>query len=350
MTPAAQSPQPITRKTRRRRRLILAAAYTLLAAGILTAAWPARAQATASASAAADARSHFQKARDLYQQGKYAEAQEENKQALALDPANSQAVLLGKVLADKIAAAGAGSDSDAKTSTPTGLPVLNNQQISAIRLAELSASDHNIRGKIDRATLEDFWQNVLAKDPNNPTSPDAKAAFINPGNFAAQVRAIRQSANPRYTNQISISSDPTDIVGQPYSFQHVQTYMLQNCATAECHAGEKAGDFRLIPMGVSGVTVDQQRYTNFYIMSSYSHGGQAMIDRDNPEKSLFIAYSLAKGHPTVAIPTKLASGDTQYRRMVDWIKSLAFPQPNYGISYKLPGESPDSPPATAPAH
>lgn len=346
------------RRLAARRRWVLGGVYLALAAGIL-AAWPAFGQGTGaeegaaatatapaavSPAAAAQARTQFEKARALYQQDRFSEAQTENQKALALDPHNSDAILLAKVLAEKTAAGGgAGAGAGARGGAGAKAAVLSAQQISMIRLMELSGADRNIRGKIDRSALEDFWQEVVIKDGTVDTSPQAHAAFLSPTNFAGQVRMIRDSGQSKFMNQVTITSDPATLRGAQNTFTQVQNYVLQSCATAECHGGDKAGAFRLIPNNTTGVSVEQQLYTNFYAMTMYKDAGGKMIDRENPEKSLFITYSLPKGHPTVSIPAKMQPNDAQYRRMIDWIRSLAFPQPNYGITFDLPKT------ATAPA-
>ncbi len=303
-----------------------------------------------SATAKTQAQAHLDKAKALYEKQKYADAQAENDQALRLDPANSNAILLRRVLAAKIAAAGE-NPAPAGASAPNSpkIPVLDNQQMSTIRLMEIAPNDRALRGKIDRSTLEDFWQDVISKEPNANTSPENHTAWLNAGNFAQQVRLIKASGDPKFTSKVTLTSDPQSINGATFSFTSVQTYMLQNCATSECHGGDKAGDFRLIPTG-SGASGPQQLYTNFYIMSMYKipgDGGGKMIDRENPDKSLFLAYGLPHGHPDIDIPHKMQSTDLQYHHMIDWIKSLTFPQPNYAITYALPGGN--SPPVPTPA-
>ena len=130
--------------------------------------------------------------------------------------------------------------------------------------------------------------------------------------------------------------------------------MLQNCATAECHAStsKQAGNFRL----VNPASTPEQQYTNFYILAMYSNRDGKMIDRDNPEKSLLLQYSLPYAnagtkHPKIDVRRISGVNDPRLRAMNDWIKALAFPKPSYGIAYEVAGAAPatTSAPATRPA-
>jgi tetratricopeptide (TPR) repeat protein len=339
----------VVKRLRGRRFAVLLAAYLAAALGVgLSLDMRAGAQGTQPAGAnqaAADAQ--FQKAKALYDSGRFAEAQVENEKALALDPTHNNALLLRRVLAGKVGSApivvstqsgGGGTVVAARTN------VLNAQQISMIRLAEWSANDRNLRGKIDRKVLEEFWQEVVLKDPTANQSPQAHEAFLNPTNFAMQAGIIRQSGDTRFISQIQVSSDPASMLVFKTT---VQRYVLDTCATADCHSEKgMAGNFQLIAApitGPGGITPEQQQYTNFYILATYvSKDGGRMIDRENPDHSLFIQYGLPKNvagapHPKVDVPRKLGPTDPRYRTMIDWVRTLTFPRPNYGIAFELPG-------------
>ena len=288
----------------------------------------------------------------LYEQQKYAAAQVENDKALQLDPTNTYAIMMRGVLQRYLAGGGAAN-------TPTGIvavggkiPLLTAQQISLIRLAELGPADTRVVGRIDPKTLEDFWQNVVLKDDSADKSPGAKNQFINPANFTAQVRRIRDSRDMKYLEQITLTTDPATFVAYR---NNVQTFVLQNCATAECHGGDKApgGNFRL----VNPATTVEQQYTNFYVLSMYGNADGKMVDRANPDKSLVVQYGLpwataALKHPKVEARKLTGLTDPRIRTMMEWINSLGISRPNYGISYEVPGGAAvvtTSKPATAPA-
>jgi hypothetical protein len=231
------------------------------------------------------------------------------------------------------------------------IPLLTTQQVSLIRLMELGSADNRVTGRIDAKVLEDFWQNVVTKDPQADKSKARHDAFVSTtaNNFPGQVKAIRNSNDPKYMGQVTITSEPATLLAFKNS---VHTYVLQNCATSECHGGDKGlgGNFRLI----NPATSTEQQYTNFYIMSSYANADGKMIDRDAPEKSLFLQYGLPYAsasikHPKMEERKLTGPNDPKLRPMFEWVKALTFPKPNYGINYDLPGGTyvPASAPATS---
>ena len=214
---------------------------------------------------------------------------------------------------------------------------LTAQQISMIRLQEISDADTQIRGRMTRKFLDEFWTTYVKTQPGQDLSVAAYNTFVNPSNFANQVRAIRNAGNPKFSENVEILSDPMDMT----AFRtRVQPYVLANCATSACHGGDKAGNFHLLRG-----TNDAGVYTDFYIMTSYvAKDGGRVINRDEPDKSLFLQYGVPKNvahftHPGKA-DVRPHFGDenaADYRMMADWVKTLAYPQPNYGIVYEIPG-------------
>ena len=293
----------------------------------------------------------FQAARDLYQQGKYKEADAANDKALQLDPTLSDAQLLHKILQSKLADAptgGANGKSEGPAKAANGFKLLNQQQISMIRLQEMSNNETNVRGKVPVKTLQTFWNDYVKTQVGADLSTTAYNNFINPLNFAQQVRAIKQSNMPQLAQTIEITSDPADMIAFRNS---VHPWILQNCATSACHGGEKAGKLRLYhPPGPAN---DAALYTNFYILSTYAPAdGGKLLDRDQPEKSNLLQYALPKVTAAHAHPGSLdvhrfgETGNAEYQNIENWIKGLAYPQPQYGIIYELPGSGPS--PTTKP--
>jgi hypothetical protein len=335
-----------------RRRLIAGAVAISLAGVALGAATSPAGRATAArgtarpaaANAKETARTHYLKAKDLYDAGKYAEAQVENEKALALDPANVDATLMKKVLEGKVTGtAAAGGTSPVAAAAAGKSSVLSPGQISVIKVMELGRGDNPaaLRGRIDRPILEEFWNEVISRDasPGVDKSRQAHDAFLNPANFAAAVKRIRDSGIQKYIEAITITSEPAVIMAfrtGPQGGGGVHTYALQNCATSECHGGPKGGNFRL----VAG-NQPEHIYTNFYILNMYTNKDGQMINRDDPGKSLILQYSLpwsmaTAKHPSVDIRKLPNPSDARYQSGEQWIRSLMIPKPNYGIAFEVP--------------
>jgi len=294
----------------------------------------------------------FQKARDLYQAQDYRAANAANDQALQLDPTLTDAQLLHKILQNKLSEAPTGPSTGGTSTKPvTGFKLLTPQQISMIRLQELSDSETNIHGRVPQKTLRDYWDQYVKNQVGSDLSQNAYNRFVNQSNFDAQVKAIRQANIPALSQTVEITSDPADMI--PFR-NSVHPWVLQNCATSACHGGEKAGKFRLYRP--PGQPTEAAIYTNFYILSMYTTAdGGRLLDRDQPEKSELLQYALpkliaAKAHPgTMDVHRFGDATAVEYRNGTNWIKSLAFPQPNYGIVYELPGSSDAPGPTTKPA-
>jgi len=361
-------------RMRSRRRLVLATFYTLamgaMGLGVAIAATPGRGPATArgpatnAAANKAAAETEFNKAVVLFDQGRaaedankaadaqklYVQADAANEKALALDPSHTNALLLKNALAKKIAAVSENATTQGGTAAGSGkMPILTAAQVSMIRLVELGPDDAKITGTIDRKTLDDYWTNVMKNETGVDTSQAAHDAFVAPQNFARQARRIQLTNEMKYMEKVTITSDPA-VIKSFRTDSNAHNYVLQSCAAADCHGGDKGGNFRL----VNPATTNEQVYTNYYILQMYSNADGKMIDRANADKSLLVQYSLPWSAATIKHPkvdTKKLTGlnDPKLVKMVDWIHSLGLTRPNYRIAYEVHTAAPATPPASASA-
>ncbi|HVT81286.1 MAG TPA: hypothetical protein VHM90_11580 [Phycisphaerae bacterium] len=358
-------------RTRSRRRIVLATLYTLATGiGVAIAATPGRGPATrgpATANAAANkaaAEAQFNKAKDLFDQGRaaedakktadaqklYAAADAENEKALALDPSHTNALLLKNALSKKMAALPESTTQGGTTAVAGRVPLLSAAQVSMIRLVDLGPDDARITGTVDRKALEDYWQNVVKSEPGTDTSQAAHDRFISQQNFPIQARRIQQTNDLKYMEKVTITTDPA-VIRSFRTDSNIHNYLLQSCAAAECHGGEKGGNFRVI----NPATSTEQVYTNYYILQMYSNKDGKMIDRANADKSLLLQYGLPWAvatikHPKVEARKLTGLNDPKLDRMTDWIRNLGLTRPNYHITYEVPGSNvPASAPASAAA-
>ncbi|MEI8197663.1 MAG: hypothetical protein WCI73_17345 [Phycisphaerae bacterium] len=304
---------------------------------------PAGTQAASSAADKAKAIAHYHTARELFDQGKYQEAQAENEQALTLDKDLQDAKLLHLRLEARLSGTGPATT----TTKAARSELLTLEQIHRVRVAELGDSPEEIkgadlRGSIPRKALDQFWEGVILKDATGPDlTQAAHDAFVNPSNFLEQVWRIKKSGDLKFMGQIKLDSDPPVLKAFK---QKIQPYVLQNCATSGCHGGPTvtANGFHLY--GNVGNVSDAQTYTNFYIMTTYSKGEAFMLDRQAPERSLFIQYALVKGanfvHPNndkLTIKNRITGPeDLRYKEMTAVVKAFKLLQPAYGFTYPLP--------------
>ncbi len=130
-------------------------------------------------------------------------------------------------------------------------------------------------------------------------------------------------------------------------------YIVRYCG--ECHAYGKEDHppvfFTRKPNS------EEAAYTNFLLLSRMTGGARHMIDRQDAAESLLLQFGLPRTeakfpHPEVKGMKQYFTGtkDRRYLDMVNWVKKLYFPAPNYPISYTLPTKKvPAAPRAKAPA-
>jgi hypothetical protein len=274
----------------------------------------------------------YQRARVLFDQEDYGAAAKEADRALALNPNLSEAKILRQVSLTRMAAA---TRTGAAKGPGGPAKLLTADQISALRLAELQGNETRLQGRVDRKTLDAFWNEVIKPQKGVDASRAAYDAFMNPANFSGQVAAIRASGLPAYINKIQLLSDPANMI----AFRtRVHPFVLQNCATAVCHGGANAGDLRLVRPAAE--TNDRILYTNFYTLATYTNkNGDRMINRDEPRKSLLLQYGLPKSVATLKHPGKVEvrrladEKSADFVAMEEWVRTLTFPTP----VYHLPG-------------
>ncbi len=331
----------------------------ILSAGSAVALWGAdttpteTAPATTTAASSAntvEARVHCNKAYDLYNQKKYQQAAEENNAALTLDPDYRNAQLLKSLIDPNLTGGGA-----VVTAGNVNHTLLTKDEISRIRLNEINPDIDlkTIKGVIPRKDVEDFWKEVILKDPaQTDTSKAAHDKFVQPDNLGLQIKAMKDAQAIKYYDHVKLNSDPADMV----TFrQLVHPFVMNNCATANCHDSKNNRGLPLVAL--AGRNPTDVAYTNFYILNSLTYNGHPMIDRNNPADSLLIQFAtdpksgVAIPHPgNKPVPHHFTNTTTDPMavKIAAWIGSLTF-APNYGINYQIPARPAPAPAASAPA-
>ncbi len=117
------------------------------------------------------------------------------------------------------------------------------------------------------------------------------------------------------------------------------TYVARYCG--ECHGPDRAEHPPIVFNRKANS--EQVAYTNFLILSRMRGGKRDLIDRQNPEESRLLQFGLPRDeaaypHPDVRKFRQYFTGpeDRRYVEMVEWIRSLYFPAPQYPIDYTPP--------------
>lgn len=140
------------------------------------------------------------------------------------------------------------------------------------------------------------------------------------------------------------------VLDQPKAFaalrdQIGRTWLLNSCATNQCHGGAEAG--RLV-LHNRRPNSDQTVYTNFLILNRFRlDDGTSLIDWLQPERSPLLQMGLPREksrrpHPVVPHPdtgkdmfkpTFRSADEERFKAAVAWIKSLHQPRSEYPIQY-----------------
>ena len=209
--------------------------------------------------------------------------------------------------------------------------LLSPNEIARVRLMELRATD---------SVVLEFHNTVVARFIDFMTGRDnfdSDRFYAMTPMQKAMMMLEKAGRDSGFTQDIVIRTDPrfmTDFRSQ------IWPMVAQNCATANCHGGEKgAGGFKLINVANKTERTD---YTNFILLDGYAARRGRLINRSQPELSLLLQYGLPAEqaqfkHPLdLPVIFKNRQADN-YQRVNNWIRSLQTPHPDYRIEkYKPP--------------
>lgn len=289
--------------------------------------------------------------------GLYAEAVREVEGVLEREPRNSRAqrmfstvreliklrVEAAKRRAQQAEAGEAGSEEDDRRmdrrSPPERIvdfPLLTRDQINLMKVYEVDLRDPP-RVLIDRETVEALLTRY-AGHPLLPTTAQGKRAFLSKDSLDILDVMFRIRARELYPE--------VRVLGNPPSMERFRTWvnsgwLVNACATPRCHGGVEAG--RLILYNRARGS-EQSAYTNFLILERYrTETGQALLDYQEPSRSLLLEMGLQREEAIVAHPDVPgwravfpSRRSVNFQRSVEWISGMYKPRPEYPIEYEPP--------------
>jgi tetratricopeptide (TPR) repeat protein len=308
-------------------------------------------------------------AREAFDAGEYIFARDALEQALTIDPNNAEADRLRQTVLAQIRLQHAKERASAAPATQERAPVprtavaattpaeqdkrfLKPADINTIRQAELREDETNVPIRFDRDVNRRYAKQLANRPPEE---------FLSLSQIQQAVEILKDGP-PEMRQDVKIMRDPATLLEYRRT---VQPYVLQNCATSQCHGGTNGGSLILFNPADS----DQATYTNFYILQSYakkgatsggpfSSGKLMLIDRTQPIKSLLLQYSVPQqisdyDHPQVTgyRPPLRSLTDPRFVPLFNWIHDSLASVANYGINYTAPGAAthPATQEATQPA-
>lgn len=162
-------------------------------------------------------------------------------------------------------------------------------------------------------------------------------SFTPPEDPVSQAAAVYEHSGDEFLDQISLR-------GETRAFRTfrrgVLPVVIRGCARAGCHGGPTAHTFRL-PSGKS----EADAYATFVILNEVEGTAGPLLHRERPADSVLLDYLLppeeaSSTHPEVprgrVMPQFKDRADKEYELVLDWIRTLHRPRPDYGLEAELP--------------
>ena len=217
--------------------------------------------------------------------------------------------------------------------------ILTHADVNIMRVYEIDF-DHPPRVQVDPATIE----KLIATYSDNkliPASRSERNALFNAEPldlvehlfFALQARELYP--------EIKVITEPQSL--NLFRIQVHNTWLMNNCASTDCHGNTFGGRLMLHRTGYRDARV---RYTNLLILDRLNLDNPdlpPMIDYEQPMNSLLIQYGLPReearfAHPDV--PNWTPAFAPGLRKGVDstveWIKAMMYPRPMYPVQFEPP--------------
>lgn len=181
-----------------------------------------------------------------------------------------------------------------------------------------------------------------AGNPLVPASREGRDAVVRQSGERKLDLLFRLKARELYP-RVQIVDNPEAI--RAFRQDVFQSFLLNSCATAQCHGGTEAG--RLM-FATRQPNSDATVYTNFHIADRFRlTSGEPLINCDKPELSPMLQMALPREDAVIRHPPVIGGDlkkdqwrpvfrNTQERRYLDtvaWIKSLYKPRPDYDLGY-----------------
>lgn len=241
------------------------------------------------------------------------------------------------------------TDADPVVAPKEEWPFLTPAQINLIRVYEVNLKSPP-RMFISRDTLDRFLDRYAGQG-SIPATKEGRDAFIRL-RPARQLEAMFSVRAREFYPEVRITENPE-------SFKNLRDdvlrgWVINSCATTQCHGGAQAGRLQLIPIRPGS---DEAVYTNFLILDRFrTSDGLPLIDYSQPARSPLLHMALDPRislfpHPNTEGPKRWqpvfrSEKDDKFQRTVSWIKSMFQPRPEYPIEFTPPGAS--TPPPAEP--
>jgi len=235
----------------------------------------------------------------------------------------------------------------------SNIPTLSEEQINLIRVYEIDLANPP-RFKVSSQTIKE----LMHRSPELfPVDERQRKAIVDGSDLDKLKLLFRHKARDLYP-QIQILEDPASFQEFKKNLVGQSGWLSNGCATARCHGGPDAGRFKLTSHNPNSA---ESMYTNFMVLNQFElRDGTPLINYTDPQRSPLVQMGMVRSrslypHPTVDPikfgrkwrPVFRSTTATNFKRTIEWIRSLYTPRPDYGFEYPPQGRSdPDTEPPT----
>ena len=260
--------------------------------------------------------------------------------ALKIDPKHRRAQLLQRQIRARLAV-----NTGAATATPVApsaardkVNLVSEQDMYWIRLKELQPTDRAVKVQYKNKALVRYMDAMRGQSVDGWDQRGTRDRFLRMSRPQQVMQILKNCPDDtELLKDIQIQSDPAFM--RDFRLR-VWPLVRANCATASCHGGAKPqGKLQFVVVPGTDARVD---YTNFVILAGFKCERGRLLDRQNIDSSLLLAYGLDRKISDVdhspAIRTPFVSWrDPKLLRIQRWMRSLKGPRaPNYHLTYKYP--------------
>jgi hypothetical protein len=292
-------------------------------------------------------------------------AMTEVERALKVEPENPEAKALKtliieqqKIAADRANVRTTGMVKPTPQALRADFPLLTQEQINIIRVFEINLMD-GTRVKIDRATVTRFMDKYAGRTVEGkgvmPSTPEGRALFYaqTPQKILDWMFALKAR---EFYGEVQVLENPKSL---GMFRDHVnRTWLVNSCATSNCHGGEEAGRLWLYNKRSGS---DQAAYTNFLILERFKlANGMPLISYTEPAQSPLLQMGLPRDQAVIKHPELVGvnkgkwrpvfrgAEDERYQQALEWIKAMYEKRTEYPIDYRAPVPQPRNPVSPAP--
>jgi hypothetical protein len=226
-------------------------------------------------------------------------------------------------------------------------PLLTPDEVNLIRVYEVDLANPP-RMRIERSTIEALLRDHGRHDAMPQTPGQRAALFDRP---AAEILELmfRVKARELY-GQVKVLEDPPAMQAFRQSIAGRAGWLVNACATVQCHGGQDAGRLTLVGRRANS---DEALYTNFFILDQHRLAdGTPLIDYAEPARSPLMHLGMRRDQSLYPHPKTDSdrdrwravfrdADDPRFRQAAEWIRSLYRPRPDYGIAWEPPAPTAD---------